>query len=197
MAGFIWRSKESGNLVMPTPAKMFLVTSKCPCCEMKVIGKEILISKYADTTNHSDRCVEGRSDHPYRWNLKEFWGNGIGIPFGMWVIRDVGSSRWKNPTNGCSGITYGFGPIDCNGKLWGLPQWFQTGYSYDGHMQLLQACLKDDGNFYTSCGRGQNLTDSYSPFTQKNNGNYSAYLKKQIPDSDTKSTGFFNGEKNV
>lgn len=99
--------------------------------------------------------------------------------------------------NGCSGITYGFGPIDCNGKLWGLPQWFQTGYSYDGHMQLLQACLKDDGNFYTSCGRGQNLTDSYSPFTQKNNGNYSAYLKKQIPDSDTKSTGFFNGEKNV
>ena len=199
MAGFIWRSKDSKQLVIPTPVKMFLVTSECPCCEMKVIGQQIVIGKNANKDNHSDRCVEGRSDHPYRWNLKEFWGDGVGIPFGMWVVRDVGSSRWKNPTNGCSGSTYGYGPIDCNGKLFGLPQWFQTSYGYDGHMQLLQACLKDNGTFYTSCGSLRNLGNIESPYYQPNGvlTLNNVYLNRQMPDSNTTSTGFFEGEKNV
>jgi hypothetical protein len=64
-------------------------------------------------------------------------------------------------------------------------------------MQLLQACLKDNGSFYTSCGSLTTLTNSYSPFTLQNNGTYRAYLSNPIPDSNTTSTGFFEGEKNV
>lgn len=130
---------KSGVLVMDGNGA-FPACECCACasleCEPAVIASFI--------TNSTD---PSRAE----WDLREFQGDGIGSPCAVWRLRDVGESHWHDPLQPCSGLGYGSGKIDRNGKLVGLPDKFVTGYSYDGYMVIEQGCPNSDGSVTWSC----------------------------------------------
>ena len=81
-------------------------------CEVKVIATH---------------TVNGQTNP--KWNLRTYQGMGIGTPNAYWRI-------WERSGN----LEYKRGKIDDNGKLIGLPDEFESGYDYDGYMELQQGC---------------------------------------------------------
>lgn len=86
-----------------------------------------------------------------------------GHPGWFWLFRDVGGAHYYDPEERCTGITYGYGPIDEEGTLTDMPLTFRSRYQYNGYMVLFQAspdCLDFFVRF--ECG------DSHSPASLEN-----------------------------
>jgi len=70
------------------------------------------------------------------WDLSPYRGPQTACPGARWQLREVGAT-------GAGGTLYGFGVVDENGYLTGLPSSFQTSYIYDGYMRLEIGCVDE------------------------------------------------------
>lgn len=111
---------------------------QCPCdCTPKVLASKKVNGSKSDK---SEKC----------WDLREYRDRPVGTPFARWRLIEVGDPR------DCGGVTYGSGEIDDCGRLVGLQEEFCSTYSYDGFMELQQACYDyDRGKWVWPCPDGE------------------------------------------
>lgn len=130
----LWKNGKTRTLIKKDG--FLVVCWTCPCCKPRVIASKI--------TNPNSP----------RWDLTPYQGERIGLPGARWRLRDVGEAHHNDRDQSCSGVIYGNGSIDKDGKLVGLPNEFVSGYSYNGYMQLQQGCVDENGNITWPCPNG-------------------------------------------
>jgi len=135
---------ESGKRGVHASGKVgvFNAEGECPSC----CGCEPFTLASATTNRNSPP-----------WNLTPYQGDHMAPPHSYWRLIEMGSCypRWHP--------WYGAGCVNGSGRLVGLPNQFQSGYYYDGYMQLQIGCLDpDDPNYILWPGSCQSRTPRYS-----------------------------------
>lgn len=84
-----------------------------------------------DCAECTPRVVASFTTNPSNpvWDLTLYQSDGIGTPNRKWRLVERGEL-----------LEYQRGDIDENGKLVGLPNQFESHYSYDGYMELQEGC---------------------------------------------------------
>ena len=134
-----WLHAKGGELVVGRNTGRIILCWTCPCCQPRVIASYV---------------TNGSSEETRTWRLADWQGDYVGFPGGKWRLRDVGEAHHDDSSAGCSGTIYHNGDIDGNGRLVGLPNKFESSFSYNGYMELQQGCVTPGGSVRWPCPEG-------------------------------------------
>ncbi|MDR0390455.1 MAG: hypothetical protein LBH59_00995 [Planctomycetaceae bacterium] len=111
---------ESGNQIVLKNGQRIVFNKNGTCIECLSCLPHVIASH--TTTYYSS------------WNLSTYQGDHVAPPNSHWRIRETSYN-----------LTYYSGVVDNNGKLVGLPNAFNSNYSYSGYMRLEIGCPQPNG----------------------------------------------------